>query len=77
MSTRVLVGLITDEVPKPVKAEAGALRDALAAGTTNAFVGPINKQDGTPWLAEGEFAPDGDILGMNFYVEGIVGEIPQ
>lgn len=77
MSKRVLVGQISGEVPKLVKAEAEALRDALAAGTTNAFVGPINKQDGSPWLAEGEFAPDGDILGMNFLVEGIVGEIPQ
>jgi len=77
MSKRVLVGLITEEVPKSVKAEAEALRDALAMGTTSAFVGPINKQDGSPWLAEGEFAPDGDILGMNFFVEGIVGDIPQ
>jgi basic membrane protein A and related proteins len=77
MSARVLVGHISDEVPLPVQAEAEALRDALAAGTTNAFVGPINKQDGTPWLEEGEFAPDGDIFGMNFFVEGIVGEIPK
>ena len=77
MSQGVLVGLITDEVPKTVQAEAEALRDALAAGTTSAFVGPINKQDGSPWLAEGEFAPDADILGMNFLVEGIVGDIPK
>ena len=77
MSTRVLVGLISDEVPKSVQAEAEALRDALAAGTTSAFVGPINKQDGSPWLAEGEFAQDGDILGMDFFVEGIVGDIPK
>jgi simple sugar transport system substrate-binding protein len=77
MSQAVLVGLITEEVPKSVKAEAEALRDALALGATSAFVGPINKQDGSPWLAEGEFAPDGDILGMDFLVEGIVGEIPQ
>jgi simple sugar transport system substrate-binding protein len=77
MSKGVLVGLITNEVPQSVRAEAEALRDALAAGTTSAFVGPINKQDGTPWLAEGEFASDGDILGMNFFVEGIVGDIPE
>jgi simple sugar transport system substrate-binding protein len=77
MSQGVLVGLITEEVPKSVKAEAEALRDALATGKTSAFVGPINKQDGTPWLAEGEYAPDGDILGMNFFVEGIVGDVPQ
>lgn len=77
MSQGVLVGLITDEVPKPVQAEAEKLRDALAAGATSAFVGPINKQDGTPWLAEGAFAPDADILGMNFLVEGITAELPQ
>lgn len=73
----VLIGQISEEVPNAVKAEAEALRDALAAGTAHAFVGPVNKQDGTPWLAEGEVAPDGDILGMNFYIEGIEGEIPQ
>ena len=37
----------------------------------------INKQDGSPWLADGATAPDGDLLGMGFYVEGIVGDIPQ
>lgn len=77
MSQGVLVGLITDEVPKSVQAEVEDLRDALAAGRTSAFVGPVNKQDGSPWLAEGEIAPDGDILGMNFLVEGIAGELPQ
>jgi basic membrane protein A and related proteins len=77
MSAGVLVGRISDEVPLTVRAEAEALRDALALGKTSAFVGPINKQDGSPWLAEGEFAPDGDILGMNFFVEGIVADIPQ
>lgn len=77
MSKRVLIGHISDEVPGSVRVKAEALRDALAAGTTSAFVGPIDKQDGSPWLAEGEFAPDGDILGMNFLVEGIVGDIPQ
>ena len=29
------------------------------------------------WLADGATAPDGDLLGMNFYVEGIIGDIPQ
>ena len=77
MSQGVLIGLISDEVPGSVRTEAEDLRDALSAGTTSAFVGPINKQDGSPWLAEGDFAPDADILGMNFLVEGIVGDIPQ
>lgn len=73
----VEIGEITDKVPADVKAEALALRDAIAAGSYHPFTGPINKQDGSVWLAEGATAPDGDILGMNFYVEGIVGDIPQ
>jgi simple sugar transport system substrate-binding protein len=73
----VLIGEITDAVPAEVKAEAEAMRDAIAAGTYHPFTGPINKQDGSAWLAEGQTAPDGDLLGMGFYVEGITGEIPN
>jgi simple sugar transport system substrate-binding protein len=73
----VQIGEITDAVPADVKAEAEAMRDAIAAGTYHPFTGPINKQDGSPWLAEGQVAPDGDLLGMAFYVEGITGEIPK
>jgi simple sugar transport system substrate-binding protein len=73
----VEIGEITGLVPAEVKAEAEAMRDAIAAGTYHPFTGPINKQDGSPWLADGAVAPDGDLLGMNFYVEGVVGDIPQ
>lgn len=73
----VEIGEITDLVPADVKAEAEAMRDAIAAGTYHPFTGPINKQDGSPWLAEGQTAPDGDLLGMSFYVEGITGDIPK
>ncbi|MDA7425215.1 BMP family ABC transporter substrate-binding protein [Thalassococcus lentus] len=71
------IGEITDAVPADVKAEALAMKDALASGEYHAFTGPINKADGTPWLAEGETASDGDLLGMNFYVEGITAEVPN
>jgi basic membrane protein A len=73
----VQIGEITDAVPAEVKAEAEALRDAIGAGTYHPFTGPLNKQDGSAWLAEGQTAADGDLLGMNFYVEGVTGEIPS
>ena len=73
----VEIGEITDSVPAEVKAEAEAIRDAIGAGSYHPFTGPLNKQDGSAWLTEGQTAPDGDLLGMNFYVEGIVGDIPQ
>ncbi len=71
------IGEISDAVPAKVKEEALAMKAALADGSYHAFTGPINKQDGSPWLAEGETADDGTLLGMNFYVEGITGDIPQ
>ena len=71
------IGEISSAVPADVKAEALALRDSLANGSYHAFTGPINKQDGSVWLADGEVSEDGPLLGMNFYVEGISGEIPQ
>ena len=64
-------------LPEEVAAEAAAMRDAISAGTYHPFTGPLNKQDGSAWLAEGAVAPDGDLLGMTFFVEGITGEIPQ
>ncbi len=73
----VLIGEITDAVPPEVKTEAEALRDAISAGTYHPFTGPLKKQDGSDWLAEGETPDDGTLLGMNFYVEGIKGDMPK
>ncbi|MDX1785886.1 MAG: BMP family ABC transporter substrate-binding protein [Roseovarius sp.] len=71
------IGEITDRVPADVKAEALALMESIASGEYHPFTGPINKQDGSAWLKDGEIADDGTLLGMNFYVEGIEGTIPQ
>ncbi len=73
----VAIGEISDAVPEDVKAEALAMKDAIADGSYHPFTGPIKKQDGSDWLAEGETADDGTLAGMNFYVEGIEGDIPE
>jgi basic membrane protein A and related proteins len=73
----VEIGEITDKVPADIKAEALGMTAAIADGSYHPFTGPINKQDGSAWLADGATAPDGDLLGMMFYVEGITGDIPQ
>ena len=73
----VVLSEFSDKIPEEVRAQAAAARDAIAAGTLHPFTGPINKQDGSPWLAEGQTAPDGDLVGMNFYVEGVEGTLPK
>ncbi|SOH93994.1 simple sugar transport system substrate-binding protein [Monaibacterium marinum] len=71
------IGAFNINIPEDVAAEAQAALDAIAAGELHPFTGPVNKQDGSVWLAEGETADDGTLLGMNFYVEGIEGAIPN
>ena len=73
----VEMGEMTDKVPADVQAEAKAMMAAIAAGEYHPFTGPVNKQDGSAWLADGEVADDGTLAGLNFYVEGIVGDIPN
>ena len=68
---------INAKVPEDVRKMAeGAMAD-IAAGKLHPFTGPISKQNGSPWLAAGKTAPDGDLLGMNFYVEGVDGQLPN
>ena len=66
-----------DRIPEELQAEADALVTAIASGEYHPFTGPINRQDGTPWLAEGEVAQDSELLTMDFYVEGITQDLPN
>ncbi|ESX82261.1 BMP family ABC transporter substrate-binding protein [Mesorhizobium sp. M0027] len=63
-------------MPDDVKVMAEATTKKIADGW-NPFTGPIVKQDGTPWLKDGEVADDGTLLGMNFYVKGVDDKLPQ
>jgi basic membrane protein A len=76
-SGMVEIGEITDAVPAEVKAEAEAMIAAISDGSYHPFTGPLNKQDGSAWLADGEVATDEVLAGMNFYVEGMTGDIPS
>ncbi|WP_314187632.1 BMP family ABC transporter substrate-binding protein [Paracoccus yeei] len=73
----VEIGEITDAVPPEVKAEAEALKAKIASGEHHPFTGPLKKQDGSEWLAEGQKANDKDLSSMNFYVEGITAPMPK
>ena len=64
-------------VPDDVKKMAEETEAKIKSGELKPFTGPINKQDGSPWLKEGESADDGTILGMNFYIEGVDDKLPQ
>lgn len=71
------IGEISEAVPADIRDEALALKNAIAKGAHHPFTGPLKKQDGSDWLAAGEVADDATLLGMNFFVEGISGQIPN
>ncbi len=66
-----------DAVPAEVQAAAESVRMGILDGSMHAFQGPIKNQAGEMVVGEGESIDDGTLLGMNFYVEGVQGDIPQ
>jgi simple sugar transport system substrate-binding protein len=64
-------------MPADVQAEAQRVKDAISAGELFGFTGPINKQDGTVFLKEGEVATRQQLDTMMFYVEGITSQVPN
>jgi len=61
-----------DTVAKIAEAQA-----KLAAASGSMFTGPINAQDGTEKIAAGVTASHGEQMGMDYLVEGIIGDLPK
>ncbi len=60
-------------VPEDVKATVNARKAELQAGKDTIFAGPVKNQKGEVIIAEGATPADGDLLGMTWFVEGVVG----
>ena len=66
-----------DAVPADVREMADKLQASIVDGSFHAFQGPIKNQAGEIVVKEGEVIPDGDLVKMNWYVEGVDGTIPK
>ena len=44
-------------------------------GYLHPFQGPINAQDGSVLVAAGDVLDDGTMLGMDVFVEGVIGSL--
>jgi len=64
-------------IPADVVALAETARQGLIDGTVHPFAGPVKDQTGKVVVPEGQVASDEMLLGMNFYVEGVEGKVPQ
>jgi basic membrane protein A len=63
---------MSDMVPKDVQAKVMAQKDAIKGGG-KIFVGPLMDQKGVEKVAAGSALSDGDMLGMTWFVKGVVG----
>ncbi|MCG6202406.1 BMP family ABC transporter substrate-binding protein [Psychromonas antarctica] len=64
-------------IPADVVKKINALSDDIASGKLHPFAGPIKGQAGSVIAKEGEIIADKVLLGMNFYVEGVEGKLPN
>ena len=64
-------------MPADVAAAAAAARDGIADGSLVIFKGPMNDNKGNVILKDGEALDDGGLWAMNYYVDGVAGNIPN
>ncbi len=66
-----------DAVPADVRKLADEVKQSIIDGTLHPFQGPIKNQQGELVVKAGEVISDKDLLGLNWYVEGVEGSIPK
>ena len=52
-------------------------RDAIKADKLHPFTGPLKDQSGKELLAAGKSYTDEELLKINYYVEGVEGNVPK
>ena len=74
-SGMVKLGPLNAVVPDAVRAEVTAAQGKIEAGTLAVFAGPVKDQSGAVKIPAGSALSDGDILGMNWFAEGVQGKL--
>lgn len=64
-------------IPQDVVSLAKEAETNISMGTIHPFQGPIYNQAGEMVIGAGERLDDGALLGMNWYVQGVQGELPN
>ena len=62
-------------VPESVRKKVLAKKQAILDGSTDVFVGPVKDQKGNVRIPAGKAASDGEMLGMKYFVQGVVGTL--
>lgn len=71
----VAIDTLTDNAPAEAKKVVEESAQKIISGELHPFAGPVYDQNGELKVAEGEVMSDGDMLGMMWFVEGVIGKI--
>ena len=64
-------------VPTEAQEQVEARKEEIESGEFNPFTGPIKNQAGDVVIEDGVEPPLEDLLAMDYFVEGVIGEIPS
>ena len=67
---------ISEQVPAATKAKVEEIKKGLTDGSFSIWKGPIKDQAGKEVLKAGEVGEPKMVLGINFYVKGVDGQLP-
>ena len=68
---------MSDAIPADVQQLVLERKQQIIDGSLHPFAGPVKNQAGEVVVAEGQVMADKDMLSMNFYVQGVEGELPK
>ena len=63
-------------MPDDVVAKAKEAADGISSGSIQIFAGPLRDNNGKEILPAGQTLDDGALWGMNYYLEGVNGNLP-
>ena len=64
-------------IPDQVQQLVAERKEAIKAGKLKVFEGPVLRQDGSEVVPAGSALEDKDLLGMDYYVQGVDGKLPK
>jgi basic membrane protein A len=64
---------MSDKIPADVQTLVLSTKQAIIEGKFKVFTGPIKDQQGQVKMAAGQNATDTELLGMNWFVQGVIG----
>ncbi|BBP00960.1 BMP family ABC transporter substrate-binding protein [Sulfuriferula nivalis] len=73
----VVLTALSPSVPAPVAKVFEEKKQAIISGKLVPFTGPIVDQAGVVKVAAGAMMPMGELMSLNYYVQGVEGSIPK